>query len=577
VVVGRCLSYGEGITYWPLVEIASQIGDVRAALGGADDAELVALRLGVALASAEGTASSEEIAWGFRKLFEALAEAEPLIVVLDDIHWAEPTLLDLIEYVATFAHDVPLFILCTARPDLFEVRPGWATPKPNATLLALEPLAGADSETLVALLGDVSAGRRAQIVEAAEGNPLFVEQLVAMHTESGNGESEVSPTLQALLAARIDRLAGEERAVVERGSVEGRLFHRGAVSELLPERERGEVGTHLLTLVRKEMIRPDRATVPGDDGFRFSHILIRDAAYEAVSKRQRATLHQRYADWLAAKLGDEAPDEIVGYHLEQAHRYGVELGVTDSALGERGAERLSAAGRAARTRQDAAATVNLLGRAVDLCPDGSLRRRLLAELGLALTQVGELERARELLEQARALASTAGDAHVEWLARVELAFLRIRQQPEGAAEAALSEGEAAIAAREPEVDHEVLARAWNLIGEAHMMQSRAVEQTQALERGLRHARQAGDLTLEVELVIRSVPPIIFGSVPVQEGMRYVDDVLEALGDVPAVQAFALHVHGHLCGRGWGSSTAPARRSTSGGAASASSARKPSMR
>jgi class 3 adenylate cyclase/tetratricopeptide (TPR) repeat protein len=548
VLVGRCLSYGEGITYWPLTEIASQIGDVRAALGGTDDADLAAVRVGVALGSAEATASPEEIAWGFRKLFEALAQARPLIVVFDDIHWAEPTLLDLIEYVVTFAQDVPLFVLCTARPDLFELRPAWTTPKPNATLFTLHPLAGADSEMLVTHLGDASVETRTLIVEAAEGNPLFVEQLVAMHAESGNGELEVPPTLHALLTARIDRLAEQERAVVGCGSVEGRLFHRGAVAELLPEPGRSEIGAHLITLVRKELIRPDRATLPGDDGFRFGHALIRDAAYETLPKRQRAALHERYAEWLASRLGDDAPDEIVGYHLEQAYRYGTELGAADPLLGERAAERLAAAARAARTREDVPATVNLLGRAVELVPESTLRRGVLAELGMALAQAGEFVRAREVLEEAAALARAAGDAHVEWLARVELAFLRVRQEPEGAAEAALREGETAIAAREADSDHEVLARAWNLIAEAHLMRSQAVEQTRALERGVQHARQAGDLTLEVELVTRSAPPIIFGSVPVEEGMRYVDGVLESLGDVPAVQAFALHVLGHLRAR-----------------------------
>jgi class 3 adenylate cyclase len=548
VLVGRCLSYGEGITYWPLAEIVSQIGDVRAALTGTDDGDLTALRVGVALGSAEGAASPEEIAWGFRKLFEALTRAQPLIVVFDDIHWAEPALLDLIEYVATFSQDVPLFVLCTARPDLFEVRPEWTTPKPNTTLLTLEPLDRADSETLIAQLGEVSDGTRTRIVEAAEGNPLFVEQFVAMQTESGNGELEVPPTLHALLAARIDRLAEEQRAVILRGAVEGRLFHRGAVTELLPDNERSDVGAHLLTLVRKELIRPDRATVPDDDGFRFGHILIRDAAYEATPKRQRATLHVRYADWIASKLGDAAPDEIVGYHLEQAYRYGVELDVADPVLAGRAAERLAAAARAARLRQDVGATVNLLGRAVGLVADTSVRPALLAEFGLALQEAAELLRAREVFTEAAELAHAARDEHVEWLARIALAFLRIRNEPEGAAEAALREGEAAIAARGDEADHEVLARAWNLISEAHLMRAEAVDQARALERGLHHAREAGDLTLELELVTRSAPPIIFGAVPVEEGMRYVDRVLETHSNLPTIEAFSLHVRGHLLAR-----------------------------
>jgi predicted ATPase/class 3 adenylate cyclase len=548
VLVGRCLSYGEGITYLPLSEIVSQIGDPEKALMGSVDADLAALRIGVALGTASATGSSEEIAWGFRKLFEALAQERPLIVVFDDIHWAEPTLLDLIEYVATFARDIPLLLLCTARPDLFETRPAWTTPKPNTTLITLEPLAGGECETLVGQLGELPQDVRARIVEAAEGNPLFVEQLVAMQAEAGNGELHVPPSLQALLAARIDRLAEEERAVIERGSVEGRLFHRGAVVELLAERERGAAGSHLLTLVRKELIRPDHATIPGDDGFRFGHILIRDAAYDAIPKRQRAILHERYAEWLSERLGDEAPDEILGYHLEQAYRYMAELEAIDAALGERAAARLAAAARAARTRQDAAAAVNLLSRASALVPKAALRGSLLADLGLALTEVGQLDRARELFEEAVELARAADDDHVQWLARLQLAYLRIRQQPEGAAEDAFREGEAAIAACKATGDHEVLARAWHLIAEGHLLRAQAVEQTRAIEQAVEHARQAGDLALEVELVPQSAPPIIFGSVPVEDGLRYADNVLQRLGHIPAIQAFALHVIAHLRAR-----------------------------
>ena len=182
--------------------------------------------------------------------------------------------------------------------------------------------------------------------------------------------------------------------MVERGSVEGRLFHRGAVSALLSERERVDVGAHLLTLVRKELIRPDRAIVPGDDGFRFGHALIRDAAYDEIPKRQRAALHEAYADWLVSRLGDATPDEIVGYHLEQAYRYGAELGSTDPVLGARAAERLGAAGDAAGARGDVVAAANLLGRAADLVPEGSRRPDFLVGLGEALSAVGNFERAR---------------------------------------------------------------------------------------------------------------------------------------------------------------------------------------
>jgi class 3 adenylate cyclase/tetratricopeptide (TPR) repeat protein len=548
IVVGRCLPYGEGITYWPLQEIASQVGDVRSALAGASDAELAAVRIEAALGATDTPVSPEEIAWGVRKLFEAMAAAGPLVVVFDDIHWAEAAFLDLVEYVAAFAQDVPLLCLCTARGDLFELRPTWTAPRPNSILLTLEPLSEADSATLAEQLGDLPEDTRERIVEVAEGNPLFVEQLVAMQAESEGGELEVPPTLRALLAARIDRLAEPERAVVERGSVEGRLFHRGAVAALLPESERSGVGTHLLTLVRKELIRPDRATLPGDDGFRFGHILIRDAAYDAIPKRQRAALHERFAEWLVSKLGEDAPDEIVGYHLEQAYRYGVELGAPDSALGARASERLAAAARAARIRGDVLAQVNLWDRAADLVPDGAARPLLLVRFGWALEAVGELARALAAVEEAVALAREAGDGQAEWLGRIALAGIRGSQEPEGASEDMLREAEAAVAAGEAAGNHEVLARAWELAANAHNFGGRMGEYAQALDRALPHARRAGDLPLEARLVLYKAPYFIWGPGHVEEGLRFAGEVFEQLGHVPGARSFALHVSGHMRAR-----------------------------
>jgi class 3 adenylate cyclase/tetratricopeptide (TPR) repeat protein len=547
VLVGRCLSYGEGITYWPLQEMAGQIGDVRALLAHEDDGDLAAERFRAAIGEVATPCTPEEIAWGARRLFETIAADEPLVVVFDDIHWAEPTFLDLIEYVTAFAQGVPILILCTARADLFDQRPTWTTPRSGALLLTLEPLSEVDSQALVTDLGEVPAEAIERIVETAEGNPLFVEQLVALRAESGEG-LEVPPSLQALLAARIDRLAEPERAVVERGSIEGRLFHRGAVSALLPESERMDLGGHLLTLVRKELIRPDRAVVPGDDGFRFGHALIRDAAYDEIPKRQRAALHEAYADWLLARLGDDAPDEIVGFHLEQAHRYSVELGSVDPELGARAAERLAAAGHVARARSDVSAAANLFGRAADLIPEGPQRPELLVRLGEALHPAGEIERARSVLEEARSLAAAAGNAHVEWLARIQLAFGLIDTAPEGAAEEAFREAQAAIEARESAGDHEVLARAWDLISDGHNWRGEVDEWQRASERAVAYARLTGDLALEVQAAAHTAGPVVYGSTPVEEGLRYADDLLARLGHVPDIQGLALHVQGHMHAR-----------------------------
>src|SRR5579875_2433264 len=289
VVRGRCLSYGEGITYRPVVEIARQLGrrptDERAA------AAIASL-----LGESEEPATADEIAWAFRKLLE---ESSPVVCVFDDLHWAEPTFLDLVDHVADWSRGAPILLVCLARPELLDRRPTWAGGKLNATTVLLEPLNAEETDELIGRLlgdGDLDDALHARIREAAEGNPLFVEQMLAMVAESPNGEVVVPPTIQALLAARLDQLDPSERGVLERGSVEGKVFHRGGVEALAPDEP--DVPTKLMALVRKELVRPDRTQLPGDDAFRFRHLLIRDAAYEGLPKAARADLHGRFAGWL---------------------------------------------------------------------------------------------------------------------------------------------------------------------------------------------------------------------------------------------------------------------------------------
>jgi len=229
----------------------------------------------------------------------------------------------------------------------------------------LEPLRPEDADAMIESLGRVDVTLAARIREAAEGNPLFVEQMVALVKESGNGDVVVPPTIQALLAARLDQLEPSERAVLERGSVEGRVFHRRAVEALAPD-EDGAV-TRLTSLVRKELVRPDKPVFVGDDAFRFRHMLVRDAAYDALPKAIRAELHERFADWLETHGRDLLElDEILGYHVEQAHAFRRELGASgeaEAALAERAAGHLATSGRRAYARGDAPAAVRLLRRA----------------------------------------------------------------------------------------------------------------------------------------------------------------------------------------------------------------------
>ncbi|MEX1278078.1 MAG: adenylate/guanylate cyclase domain-containing protein, partial [Chloroflexota bacterium] len=350
VLRGRCLSYGDSITYYALREIvqlaagisesddaATAMTRLTAVLAGAEDGDRIAHLAGGLLGWADPS-STEDGSYAVRKAFEHLARERPLIVVFDDIHWAEPLLLDLIEHLADWIRDAELLIVCVARPELLEIRPGWGGGKMNATVILLEPLAGDDAGALLDnILGEAALPpiARDRLLAAAEGNPLFVEEMIGMLVDDGLlrltdgawravsdlADLTVPPTIQLLLAARLDRLESEERAVMERGAVEGKVFHIGAVTSLSPEAVRSQVRPRLLALARKELIRPDRAEFAGQDAFRFRHLLIRDAAYQAMPKEQRAELHEGFARWLTEAVGDRMMEyqEILGYHLEQAY------------------------------------------------------------------------------------------------------------------------------------------------------------------------------------------------------------------------------------------------------------------
>ena len=349
-LVGRCLEYGEGITYWPLRGIVlSATGSltqegIAQFLEGAEDADRIANRLAGAVGSEEAPPGGEETFWAVRRFLEHMARERPIILGIDELQWAEPTFLDLLEYLVGWTTDAPVLVLGLARPELLEHRPTWNTT--SSLVVALEPLSGDDSERLVEALGaEIDESERERILAGAEGNPLFVEQMLALAVEGSPAEA-IPPTIHALLAARLDRLAEEERAVLEQAAVIGREFTAGAVNSLSGEQA---VGSMLLSLVRRDLIEPDRSLIPGDDGFRFRHILIRDAAYLGVAKASRAELHERYANWLAHSAGEL--DEIIGYHLEQAFRYRQELGAADESLAAQAGERLARAGSpSGRTR-----------------------------------------------------------------------------------------------------------------------------------------------------------------------------------------------------------------------------------
>jgi class 3 adenylate cyclase len=415
VVRGRCLPYGEAITYWPVVEVLRQL-----AVRPADQAAAAAIES--LLGKSDVPASAEDIAWAVRKTFEQAAAKRPLAVVFDDIHWGEDAFLDLVEHVALLSSGAPIALACMARPELLERRPQWPV------TLRLEPLSADDVEDLIPR--QIGSGQRAQIARAAGGNPLFISEMLAM---AGDADSDVAvpPTLQALLGARLDRLDLPERRILERGSVEGEVFHRGAVQALTPEEP--QVTPRLAALVRNEFIRPDASQLPGDDGFRFRHLLIRDAAYGALPKAARAELHERFALWLEEHASAHVElDEILGYHFEQAWRYQRELGVpTAEAVTARARSRLANAGRRALVRQDYRAAANLLERAVALSAGDDIDIILTVDLAEALFFSGRLEDGCRSLSAAAERAAEAGDQETELVARIKERQLRMDVAPEG--------------------------------------------------------------------------------------------------------------------------------------------------
>jgi class 3 adenylate cyclase/tetratricopeptide (TPR) repeat protein len=499
VVVGRCLSYGEGITYWPLAEIVRQAAGAEtregltALLEGEGDGSLATERILSAIGVTDDPARTEEIFWATRILLERLARERPVIVVVDDIHWAEPTLLDLIEYLAGFAKGRVL-VICTARPELFESRPDWT----RAGTVELEALPDTQAEDLIdALLADsqIKATVREQIKQRAEGNPLFVEQMLALAAETGAEQIAVPPTIQALLVARLDHLPGEQRAVLVRAAVEGRLFHRGAVSALLPEDDRDGLPGRLLTLARKALVRPDESLFPGDEAFRFAHALVRDAAYEATTKDLRADLHERFVAWLEENAGERLSEleEILGYHLEQSWRYRKSLGEPAEDLARRAGERLADAGERAARRGDHVATANLLGRAFELLPPDDERRfELVLPLATSLVENGWLGEAETLFSTAVGDARTRGLEAVALAIEMEHKRFRSATDPAWSGADALAFVERALPVLEAAGDERGLAQAWRLVWQVHWNRGRLAAARDAARKSLAHAENADD-------------------------------------------------------------------------------------
>jgi class 3 adenylate cyclase/ATP/maltotriose-dependent transcriptional regulator MalT len=428
VLSGRSLPYGESVTYWPLAEM------VKCAAGITDDdplevaveklrdsceneaiADLLGLASGV-LEAVKGERSQQEIAWAAREWVERMAQDQPLVLAFEDIHWAEDALLDLIEHLAEWVRGAPLLIIGLARAELLDVRPGWGGGRLRATAIELEPLGREESEELVDALaasGAIEGDAREALLEKTEGNPLFLEETVRMLAEcEGRPLSEfaerIPDTLQALIAARIDRLPPEEKAVLQRASVIGRIFWGGAIQELATEVE--DLDSALETLLLREFLLPEvRSTISGETAYRFKHVLIREVAYSGLSKSARADLHARFAGWLRERAGEELL-EIRAYHLDQAAALIAELdGAPPAELAHEAAEALETAGRRSLAREANRSARKQLLRALELEP--TLERRYQA--ARAAWRLGDMPVVSKEMERVRTEAADQGDARVE--------------------------------------------------------------------------------------------------------------------------------------------------------------------
>jgi class 3 adenylate cyclase/tetratricopeptide (TPR) repeat protein len=500
ILAGRALPYGEGITYWPLAEM------VKSAAGITDDdpmetakeklieccgdeaiAELLGLASGV-MEAVEGERGQPEIAWAAREFVDELADVQPLILVFEDIHWAEEPLLELIDHLAQWVRERALLILCLARPELLDVRPGWGGGRVRSTAIELEPLAREESEALAeALLAehDVPENVRARLLDKTEGNPLFVEETVRMLLEEGAHGDRIPDTLQALIAARIDRLPAGEKVVLQRGSVVGRVFWAGAVDHLSPEYHADDLEDMLDDLLLRDFVtREERSTISGESAYRFKHVLIREVAYTGLSKSSRAEYHTRFAEWLRQKADKELL-EVRAYHLDHATALYAELdGRPPAELAQTAAKALEAAGKRALALESNTSARKLLLRSAELEP--TLWRRFLA--ARAAWQLGDLPVVRDEMSLLAEEAAAEGARDIQ--ARALTALSETAASLDGELGRAAELADQALAVVEAD-DHEGRFSALDRRARVARWVGRLAEAEEFEEQALEAARVAG--------------------------------------------------------------------------------------
>jgi len=572
---GRCLPYGDGITFWPLrtmIADAAGFSDrdgadaarsrIASLLSATPDGGLVAERLCQAVGLSSDPTPVEELFWAVRRLFASLATGRPVVVVFDDLQWAEPTLLDLVDELADQTRDVPVLIVCLARPELLERRPTWGGGRVNATTVLLDALTPSASERLLAdLTGEdpLPATLRDRLVAAAEGNPLFLQELVAGLLDDGRlrcgpagwviaGDVDrmvVPPTIAALMAARLDHLGQEERMVIGHASVAGRTFELDALLELVPGAPPPAIDVALRALVRAGLLRPEAGN-DGGPAYRFRHLVTRDLSYAGLPKELRASLHERFAAWIAARRSDriEEFEEILGYHLEQACAYREQLGTSAVAIApqaERAAGWLASAGRRAMARQDVPAAESLLTRAAALLPpSGEPHLELQLFLAELRRQRGDLAGAGAALVRVRNAAGAEAHDGIADRAAVLLAWLHGSTAPR----AWLHEAEEVTRAAEPRLsragDDEGLALLWGLRMDAAVASGRVSAARTAAGKAISHGERSGDawqITRRARSILAELS--VVDDTPITEAEPRCVALLDAVGQERRLEASIL--------------------------------------
>ena len=563
VLTGRCLPYGDGITFWPLRELLLQAGaghgsteTIKAFLDGEADAASVAERLHLALSGGnQGSSDAAEIFWAAGRFLEALARSQPLLIVFEDLHWAEPTFLDLVESLALQPGRLPIVLVRIGRPELLEQRPAWAAEADRALCIELTPLGEGPAAALVdALAGDqrIPASTRARLIDTAGGNPLYLEQLAVSLSEQTESEIRpvLPPTIQALLAARLHRLGPGASSVLARAAIVGKYFGVQAVRELLPPEARDPLNRNLQALVAKGLVQQGSPGTGSVEQYSFRHILIQQAAYRAIPKSLRAELHRRFADWLEYVFAEPLPQraEILGYHLEQSVRYWNELRPAEAQTAElarRAAAHLETAGCAAYERGDALAAVRLLDRAAALLPgDDPAAGRLCTSLGTALTEAGRLEKARVTLDHAQRIAAANGDEGQYAHARVQALLLRLKMDQTDAAMEITRALPGLRRVFDRNQDDLGICRILQLEAALHWNHARSAAAEDAWQRAAEYARRVNDRRQLTEILSWLASAALWGPTSAPEGIRRCENYLDEVGNHPIGKAVILL---HLAG------------------------------